>query len=96
MSYPGDTKKKILSERARLGVKLGRGGEGHSNSSSNSVVTKLKKANEKFKRKIKALQKLNPSNANKGDDDDSISGDESQDAGDQFGGKNSKKKKKVE
>jgi len=97
MSYPGDTKKKILSERARLGIKLGRGGKGQYKGSSNSVVTKLKKANENFKRKIKALQKLNPSNANKGDDDDdSISGDESQDAGDQFGGKHSKKKKKAE
>ena len=96
MSYPGDTKKKILSERARLGIKLGKVGKGYFNSSSNSVVTKLKKANEKFKRKIKALKKLNPSNEDKDDDDDDISGDESQDAGDQFGGKNLKKKNKVE
>jgi len=94
MTYPGDTKKKILSERSHLGIKLGRGGKG--NSSSNSVVTKLKKANEKFKRKIKALKKLNPSSEDKDDEDDDNSGDESQDAGDQFGGKNSKKKKKVE
>lgn len=94
MSYPADTKKKILSERARLGIKLGRGGKGNSNSPNNSVVTKLKKANEKFKRKIKALKKLNPSNEDNDEEEDEISGDESQDAGDQFGGKNSKKKKK--
>ena len=96
MSYPGDTKKKILSERARLGVKLGRGGKGQHSASSNSIVTKLKKANEKFKRKIKALKKLNPTNEDNDNDDDDGSADESQDAGDQFGGKNSKKKKKFD
>ena len=96
MSYPGDTKKKILSERARLGVKLGRGGKGQHSASSNSIVTKLKKANEKFKRKIKALKKLNPTNEDNDNDDDDSSADESQDAGDQFGGKNSKKKKKFD
>ena len=90
-SYPDGVKKKILSERRRLGIQLGRGG--HHNQTGNSKLNKLKKDNEKFKRKIKALQKLNPSADQ--DDDQSDNSDvdrEPIDAGDQFGGKASKKK----
>ena len=96
-SYPHEVKKKILSERRRLGIQLGRGGHQNQNASNPSKLSRLKKDNEKFKRKIKALQKLNPSADQ--DDDQSDNSDvdgEPIDAGDQFGGKASKKKKKKE
>ena len=96
MSYPHDIKKTILSERARLGVKLSRGGRGNStNRSGNSELSKLKKENASFKRKIKALKKLSDTEAE--DDDNENSEEEAdKDAGDQFCGKNSKKKAKNE
>ena len=96
MSYPHDIKKTILSERARLGVKLGRGGRGNStNRSSNSELSKLKKENANFKRKIKALKKLSDTEVEDGDNENSEE-EADKDAGDQFGGKNSKKKAKNE
>ena len=93
-SIPIDIRKKILSERSRLGLKLGRGGRGNTRVSSNSDMTKLKKDNQKFKRKIMALMKINASNDDDENNDDDTDEDETQDAGDQFGGKKSKKKKK--
>ena len=93
-SIPIDIRKKILSERSRLGLKLGRGGRGNTRVSSNSDMAKLKKDNQKFKRKIMALMKINASNDDDENNDDDTDEDETQDAGDQFGGKKSKKKKK--
>ena len=96
-TYPDDVKKNILSERARLGVKLGRGGRGNRNYGTNlSELSKLKKENSKFKRTIKALKKLSNSEDAKDDDNEDSEEEEENDAGDQFGGKNLKKKSKKE
>ena len=97
MTYPDDVKKTILSERSRLGVKLGRGGRGNRNYGTNqSELSKIKKENSKFKRTIKALKKLTNSEDTKDDDNENSEEEEENDAGDQFGGKNSKKKSKKE
>ena len=62
------------------------GGRGKKNQSDANQLKRLKKRNSKYKRTIKALRRNQ-----EGDDEDA---DEDIDAGDQFGGKNSKKKKK--
>ena len=85
-------RKEVIAERKRLGVKYrkkggaGAGGRGGSQSDSNRLK-QLKEQNSKYKRQIKALKR---------DDDGNESDEESIDAGDQFGGKNSKKRTKKE
>ena len=85
-------RKEVIAERKRLGVKYrkkggaGAGGSGGSQSDSN-LLKQLKEQNSKNQRQIKALKR---------DDDGNESDEESIDAGDQFGGKNSKKRTKKE
>ena len=84
---------KILAERRKKGVKLGKGGKGGSYTSRNNKALKnLRKKNKKFKRQIKALKRTDG-----GKDDDSGGKDDDNnpiDAGDAFGGCNKKKAKK--
>ena len=49
---------KIMNERKRLGIRLGKGGNWQASSGKdrNKPYTKLKKQNKKFKRRIQALQ----------------------------------------
>ena len=86
-------KKKVLAERAKLKVKLGKGGKGTDNDEqkNNNKLAQLKKQNSKYKRVIKALKRSQPQ-----DDDEGRDAAETEDAGDIFGGKNSKKKNLVE
>ena len=85
-------RKEVIAERKRLGVKYrkkggaGAGGRGGGQSGSNRLK-QLKEQNSKYKRQIKALKRED--NGDEGDED-------SIDAGDQFGGKQSKKKTKKE
>ena len=83
---------KVMNERKRLGIRLGKGGKGTTTpgKDKNKAFNKMKKQNKKFKRRIQALQsKL--TNADEDDDDDNEATD---DAGDAFGGRRSKKKSK--
>ena len=96
---PKAEKNRILKERKRLGIKLGKGGKGGDSvtkSSKGSAPTKaafnkLKKQNKKFQRRLKALKRKVGDDADDADDDDD---DELQDPGDAFGGRESKKQKK--
>jgi hypothetical protein len=86
-------RKTVTAERKRLGIKYGKkggaGAGGHGNQSTANRVKQLKEQNSKYKRQIKALKRDNGTGSAKVDE-------ESIDAGDQFGGKNSKKKTKKE
>ena len=96
-NLPMSEKRLVYKERKRLGVKFGgstSGGKGgykgngnntKTDASNANTITQLRKHNNNLKRKIKALKQSDPSN----DNDDA----EADDAGDEFGGKNSKKKK---
>ena len=93
-NLPMSDKRLVYKERKRLGVKFGgnfsggKGGKGNSNktnASNANTITQLRKLNNNLKRRIKAFKQSNPSN----DNDDA----EADDAGDEFRGKNSKKKK---
>jgi hypothetical protein len=90
-SLSKDERSKVIEERKRRGVQGGRNGKGTSQGDAvtANTVKQLREQNKKCKRKIKAL-KQNSSNHNDKDDD---SADEI-DAGDQFGGKASKKNAK--
>ena len=90
-SYIFEFRNEILYEHARLGVKLIKGGQ----CNSRTKLSKLKEANNKFNRKIRALKKKNPS-ADQDDDKSNYSDkkEEPIDAGDRFGGKAWKKRKK--
>ena len=81
----------VIDERKRLGIKYnksgaGSGGRGNSLSTESNRIQQLKEYNQKYKRAIKALKKSNTYDV----DDDA---EEDLDAGDQFRGKASKKKK---
>ena len=88
ISLSDSYKKKFISERKKQGVKLG---DGKVSNTGNDLdkLKELKKQNTKFKSRIKALKKKV-----KNDNDDGDDNDEPEDAGDQFGGKQSKKKSK--
>ena len=78
-------KETVMNERKKLGVKLGKGGKGRGKDGGKD--SKLKKQNQRLKRKIKAMKIAQK-------DDDGTSDSDNEDAGDQFGGKNAKKKSK--
>jgi hypothetical protein len=92
-TLPMSEKRLVYKERKRLGVKFGSnngGGKGahkgnyNANASNANTITQLRKQNNNLKRKIKALKQSDPSDDNKNEEVD--------DAGDEFGGKKSKKK----
>ena len=93
-SLSEEDRSKVFEERKRLGVGKkkggGKSGGGGNDQQAANTLKQLRQQNKKQRRKIKALMKKSP------DDDGSDSDDEdtAQDAGDQFGGKNSKKKLK--
>ena len=89
-SLSKEDRRKVLAERNKLGIKLGQGGKGGGTSKGNNkMLSKLKKENTRFKRRIKALETNKAANQ-----DDNKDSDKEVDAGDQFGGKNSKKRRK--
>ena len=89
-SLSREKKEKVFTKRKCLGIKCNRGAnkdKGESKVKSSKEIDKIKKQNSELKRTIKALKK-------KVQFSEDGSGDESEgDAGDQFGGKESKKKK---
>ena len=90
-----EDKKKVIAERKKLGIRLGAGGKGDNKSggvAKGNPLFKAKKQNSKFKRKIKALKKSLRESEVKPEDAEEES--EDNDAGDQFGGKSSKKRQK--
>ena len=87
--------KKVIAERKKLGIRLGAGGKGDNKSggvAKGNPLFKARKENSKFKRKIKALKKSIRESEVKPEDAEEESDDN--DAGDQFGGKSSKKRQK--
>ena len=86
-----EDKKKVYKERKRLGIKFNGVKKDPKSTSSNSAnantLTQLRKQVKKQRREIKSLKR--------GSDDNDDDSDAASDAGDQFGGKSSKKKKKV-
>ena len=87
-----EDKRKLLAERKKLKIKLGRGGKGNITNDTPKQVSQYKKQNAKYKRTIKALKKT----IRFKEDDEEKDGDDAdeRDAGDQFGGKNAKKTKR--
>ena len=85
---------KVLAERRRLGIRLGRGGKeggggGDQQKNKNSkAFNKLKRQNKKYQRQIKALKRDGGGN---NDDNQGSENEEEQDAGDSFGGRRSKR-----
>ena len=86
-----EDKSKVINERKRLGIRLGKGGKGSASSGkdTNKAFKKLKKQNKKFKRRIQALQSKV---AVETDGDNKVT----LDAGDAFGGRQTKKAKTKE
>ena len=90
-SLPFKDRKAVIEERKRLGIRFqkkvgSKDGGRKLNPSDANRLKQLEEQNSKYKRKIKALTRTNGSNIE--NDDQSI------DAGDQFGGRNAKKKAK--
>ena len=90
-SLPFKDRKAVIEERKRLGIRFqkkvgSKDGGRKLNPSDANRLKQLEEQNSKYKRKIKALTRKNGSNIE--NDDQSI------DAGDQFGGRNAKKKAK--
>ena len=88
-------KKLVYSERKKQGIKFNKKDDSSLSSPSTSAastntIRQLKQQLKKSKRQIKSLKRSKSSNNDDGNDDD----DEDMDAGDQFGGKASKKKTK--
>lgn len=88
---PMSEKRLVYKERKKLGVKFGgnsnnKSGNKNNNSSAadKNTINQLRKQNSTLKRKINAIKQNEPK-------DDKV--DEAEDAGDEFGGKNSKKKR---
>jgi hypothetical protein len=88
-------KAKVAEARKKLGTKRKGNKNGNSNTFNKSAqantMKQLKSQNKIFKRQIKALKRVNADGDNESDDSDDVSTD----AGDTFGGKASKKKKKT-
>lgn len=87
---PMSEKRLVFNERKRLGVKYGanangKSGNNNSKASDTNTIKQLRKQNNNLKRRIKAIE----ISKSKSDDNQ----DEVEDAGDEFGGKNSKRKK---
>ena len=89
-----DDKNIVMNERNRLGKRGGKGGKGgsvkHKAASDSNRLKQLDDQNKKYKRTIKSL-KRRPSQADNGDDKGTDNKSEDDDAGDQFGGRNSKR-----
>ena len=84
----------VKAERNRLGTKKGKKNKSSNNNDSNRMK-QLSDHNKKLKRQIKALQRKGSSSGDGGTaDDTTMSDNDEADAGDQFGGKLSKKKQK--
>ena len=84
----------VKAERNRLGTKKGKKNKSSNNNDSNRMK-QLSDHNKKLKRQIKALQRKGSSSGDCGTaDDTTMSDNDETDAGDQFGGKLSKKKQK--
>ena len=84
-----EERKIVMDERKRLKIRYNRSGKQPSPTATQiDQLKKLKNQNKRFKRKIKAMK----SKISKNDQD---SDEEDIDAGDQFGGKNAKKKAKT-
>lgn len=87
---PMSEKRIVFKERKRLGVKFGGGNKGNNGNKTKvsdvNTINQLHKQNNNLKRKIKAIKISEP----KSDDQHE---NEAEDAGDEFGGKNSKRKK---
>lgn len=94
-SLTEEERSKVFEERKRLGVsgKKKGGGKGGEKNSANTMK-QLRQQNQKQRRKIKALMRKNPDDDDKDDDSSGGKADDVTDAGDQFGGKHSKKKNK--
>jgi len=86
----------VIAERKRLGIKGGKGGRGSSNKdlATANTLKQLKEQNKKYKRKIKAMKRVQFDDEKDDDAHDKSDADDD-DAGDQFGGKASKKKMKA-
>jgi len=92
-SLSNEERSKVLNERKRLGAgKKKGGGDKSSNDQAANTMKQLRHQNQKQRRKIKALMRKNPDDGEDSDSDESAK--PVNDAGDQFGGKNSKKKSK--
>ena len=87
-SFSNAYKKKIIAERNNQGLKLGYG-KGSKTGNKLDKLKELKKKNSKLKNKIKALN-----NKVTNENDEVYDNGKPEDAGDQFGGKQSKKKSK--
>lgn len=88
-SLSEEERSKVTEERKRLGAVKNKGGDKGGKQTSNTVK-QLRQQNQKQRRKIKALMRKNPDD--EASDSDSGDRDAAADAGDQFGGKNAKKK----
>jgi hypothetical protein len=93
-SLSKEERSKVIAERKRLGVQGGKSGKGTSQSDTVTANTlkQLREQNKKYKRKIKALKRVTFKDDD--DDDKNTSSADEIDAGDQFGGKASKKNAK--
>ena len=81
---------KIMAERRRKGVKLGKGEKGGSYTYGNNKALKtLRQQYKKFKRQIKSLKRTDGGNYDDSGNDDGNSNPG--DAGDAFGGRNKNK-----
>lgn len=87
----------VQAERKRLGIKFNPKSKGNQQSSANNVnrLKQLTQQNKKYRRQIKALKRGKSTNTD-GDGDNDDDGDEDIDAGDQFGGKNGRRKQKLQ
>ena len=94
-----EDRSKVMAERKRLNIRLGKGGQGNQNSNSGGnndgkSSKTLKKQNKKFKRQIKALKRKMKSNKDGEEGNSDSESEEDKDAGDSFGGRESKKNQK--
>jgi hypothetical protein len=80
---------KVKEERKRLGLQKGAAKKGNSSAANSNRMKQLQAQNKKYKRTIKSLKR-----SSKAADTDDDSNDDDIDAGDQFGGRVSKKKTK--
>jgi len=85
-----------LVKKARINNKNNKrsstkGGDGKGGNSDNNTMKQLKSQNSKYKRQIKALKRSSANDDSKESDEDK---DDELDAGDQFGDKNARKRKK--
>lgn len=98
-SLSKDDRAKVIAERKRLGIRGGKGGRNSNNNNNNdsgasNTLKQLKQQNKKYRRQIKAMKRVRfEDDKTDGNNDNSDADDD--DAGDQFGGKASKKKLKA-